>query len=394
MFEYRSFMIDSARHMQEPEDIKLIIDAMAKLGFNTFHWHLTEDQGWRFESEKYPVLNEKSAVREFSNFGKTHFDEPYGRVYNKDEMRDIVAYCSKRNIEVVPEFDMPGHTGALLASFPNLACREKDFKVKTHQGIFSDVLCPAKEEVYSVIFDLIDEFCEIFPGRYFHIGGDETPSRQWEDCPKCRALKYNLGLESWAEYQNHFMNRVIDYLESKGKHAIVWNDAAKGKNLDRRAVLQYWKEKDRPSIEFINGGGKAILSPFTYYYFDYDYSITPLNRTYSFNPRLRGLTDEGYGNIIGLEAPIWTEYIWDAEVMQKMLFPRIIAVSQTMKGEDKMPYREFVKYAKEKQKELGVAFEDEKEWTKPRIASVFGWSRFVKEHYTKEYINAAKNHEF
>lgn len=387
MFTYRGFMLDSVRHMQSIDEIKKLIDAIALLKFNKFHWHLTDDQGWRFESAKYPLLNTVSAVRPYSDFGKTFVNEPYGRVYTKDEMREIVAYCGERGIEVVPEFDMPGHTSALLSAYPHLSCSGEGVNIKTHQGIFKDVLCISKDETFNMVTDIIDEFLEIFPGEYFHIGGDETPSAHWRECPHCQALMRDSGASTYAELQNVFMNKVIDYLESKGRHAIVWNDAASGANLDKRAIVQYWKEKPQPTVRFLNEGGKAILSPFSYYYLDYDYSIAPLNRVYSFGATLPQLTEAGKRNIIGLEAPIWTEYIDNDKRLEEMIFPRLIAVSKASLGEADKPYEELLAEIKNIRNQLPhIAFMDEREWTKPRIAFISGWLRFVKDHYTMRYI--------
>lgn len=385
-FPYRGFMIDSARHMQEISEIKKIIDVMSLLKFNVFHWHLTEDQGWRFESESYPELNTKAAVRPFSDFGKTINNKPYGRVYTKEEMKDIVAYCAERFIDVVPEFDMPGHVSALLSVFPELSCKGDTVEIKTHQGIYSDILCPAKDKTYEVVEKILDEFCEVFPYEYFHIGGDEAPSKQWEDCPECKYVKSACGLSSWAEYQNYYMNTIIDYLDKKGKKAIVWNDAAKGSNLDKRATLQFWKETyTKPSTDFANSGGKMILSPFSYYYMDYDYQITPLRRTLSFNPKISGLNEEGYKNVIGLEAPIWTEYIWENEKLERFLFPRIIAVAQTAWSEKEFTYDGFIKemeFVSKLIRDKGIEFEKKIEWGHSKFSTPIGWLRFVHEHYT------------
>lgn len=387
MLLYRGFMLDSVRHMQTIDEIKKLIDAIALLKFNKFHWHLTDDQGWRFESEKYPLLNTVSAVRPYSDFGKTRIDEPYGRVYTKDEMREIVAYCKQKCIDVIPEFDMPGHTSALLSAYPHLSCGGEEVKIKTHQGIFKDVLCPAKDESFNTVTDILDEFLEIFPYEYIHIGGDEAPSDHWKACPDCQRLMRESGAKTYSEYQNIFMNKVIDYLEGKGRHAIVWNEAAKGENLDKRALVQYWKEDSKPTVKFLNDGGRAILSPFSYCYFDYGYSITPLNRVYSLKSTLPGLTDKGSKNIIGIECPIWTEFIDNNHRLEELLFPRIIAVSQIALGKGNMPYPLFLSYVKAMREELkGIAFAPEKDWTKTRLSMPVGWLKFAKDHYTKDFI--------
>ncbi len=384
-FAYRGFMIDSARHMQEIDEIKKIIDVMSMLKFNIFHWHLTEDQGWRFESEKYPELNTKAAVRKFSDFGTTINNKPYGRVYTKAEMKGIVDYCAERYIDVIPEFDMPGHVSSLLHVFPELSCHGKAVEVKTHQGIYNDILCPSREKTYSIVESIIDEFCEIFPYKFFHIGGDEAPPKQWEDCPECNRLKAEKGLSKWTEYQNLYMNKIIDYLAQKGKDTIVWNDAAKGSNLDKRAILQFWKEGyTKPSVDFANSGGRMILSPFKNYYMDYDYQITPFRKTLSFNPKLSGLTDEGYKNVIGLETPIWTEYIWENEKLERFLFPRVIAVAQTAWSEKVFEFDDFVdeiEYVSKLISDKGVVFENTSEWGYSKLSTPLGWLKFVNKHY-------------
>ncbi len=392
MYPHRGFSLDSVRHMQTIDEIKKLIDALAVLNFNKFHWHLTDDQGWRFQSDRYPLLNTVAAVRPYSDFGKTYVNKPYGRVYTKDEMKEIVRYCADRGIDVIPEFDIPGHSSALLYAYPQFSCSGESVKIKTHQGVFRDVLCLAKPEAFRMVTDIIDEFLEIFPGKYFHIGGDEAPADHWKGCPKCQALMKELHTTDYAEYQTRFMNRVIDYLESKGKHCIVWNEAAKGENLNKRAIVQYWKESPKETVRFLNEGGRAILSPFSYCYFDYDYSITPLNRVYSLKPDLPGLTEEGKRNIIGFEATMWTEYVRDNETLEKLLFPRIIAVSKIAAGESNKPYKEFLKEVREYEKQLSnVAFADKKLWTRSRLAMPLGWLKFAKEHYTKAFvINAIK----
>lgn len=387
MFEHRGFMLDSVRHMQSIDEIKKLIDALALLKFNKFHWHLTDDQGWRFECSNFPVLNSVAAVRPYSDFGKTRANEPYGRVYTKDEMREIVAYCTEKGIDVIPEFDVPGHSSALLSAMPELSCGGKTVKIKTHQGIFKDVLCLANEKSFEVVTQIIDEFLDIFPGEYFHIGGDEAPSAHWKTCPDCQQLMKKLGVETYAKYQNCFMNRLIDYLESKGRHAIVWNEAARGKNLDKRAVIQCWKENQPASVDFINSGGKAILSPFSYVYLDYDYLTTPLNRVYSMSASLPGLTEDSKKNIIGIEAPVWTEYISNNNRLEELVFPRIIAVSKATLGENHKPYSEFIREVHKLKNHLcDYNFCDEKMWTKSRAAMPLGWLKFVKDHYTLDYI--------
>jgi hexosaminidase len=307
--------------------------------------------------------------------------------YTQDQIREIVDYAARKGITVIPEIDLPGHMLGALAAYPELGCTGGPYEVWCKWGVSDDVLCVGKESTMKFLEDVLSEVCELFPGEYFHIGGDETPSAHWKECPECQKLMKDLGIETYAEYQNCFMNRIIDYLESKNRHAIVWNDAASGGNLDKRAIIQYWKEKPAPSVKFLNEGGKAILSPFSYYYFDYDYYTTPLNRVYFLDTNLKGLTEEGKKNIIGLEATVWTEYISDTKRFEEFVFPRIIAVSKAAHGENNKPYKEFLEDVRSMRNELGnYTFCDEKLWTKPRISTLYGWLKFVKERYSSDYI--------
>ncbi|MCR5207175.1 MAG: family 20 glycosylhydrolase [Eubacterium sp.] len=383
-YEYRGFMLDSVRHFIEVGEIKKLIDAMAFMKLNKFHWHLTDDQGWRIESEVYPQLNAAS-VRKYSDFGRSFDNNAYGGIYTKDEIKDVIAYCEERCIEVIPEFDIPGHTSALLFAFPELSCSGEAVEVKTHQGIFKDVLCPAKDKTLEVILNIYGEICELFTSDYIHIGGDEAPSNHWESCEDCKRKMSELGITSFKEYQNSLMNAVIGALSEKGKTCIVWNDAAEGKNLDSRAVVQYWKENDKATFDFANRGGKLILSPFTYYYTDYGYDITPLNRTVSFNPELKEISSD---SVIGVEVPIWTEYISDSETLEKMLFPRAAAVANTA-WSGATEYKRFLMSFGTCRKMLeksGIRFADVWLWKNKRAAMPLGWLRFVKNNYSLNYI--------
>ena len=392
MFAYRGFMIDCARHYFPIEDLKKIIDTMSLFKFNIFHWHLTDDQGWRIESSKYPELNTKASIRKYSNFGKVNHNQPYGRIYTKAEMIEIVRFCKERYIDVVPEFDVPGHTSAFLHVFPELTCQGAAVEVKTRQGIYKDVICPAKNKAYTVVKDILTELTEIFPYRIYHIGGDEVPSAHWKNCADCKKKMQEYGIESFPDYHNQFMNKIIEFLSAKGKQCIVWNDTMKGNGLDKRAIVQYWKEHDKGTIQYANAGGKLILSPFSYYYMDYDYDITSLRHTYHFNPRLKGLTDTGFQNVLGIETPIWTEYIEDSAQMQQMLFPRVLAVACTAWQYNKESYKEFLvstENAVQMLQKKGMKYMPKERWNYSRLAMPAGWLKFVFTHYTFDYIKSA-----
>ena len=327
-FAYRGFMLDSARHMQSVEEIKKIVDAAAMLKFNVFHWHLSDDQGFRIESERYPLLNTKGSWRESSDFGSNHVKERYGGFYTKEQIKDVVSYCKARFIDVVPEIDVPGHTTAIISSYPYLSCRKLPIPVKTKQGIFEDVLCPGDERTLSFVLDLIDEVLELFPSERFHIGGDETPKQRWSACPKCRAKMYQLSLKNEEELQGWFTCRVVEFLESKGKKVTVWNESLASGMLPAGVTAQRWMDKKENSVKWANRGNPIINSDFFHYYCDYPYHMTPLKKTYAYQPVPKGVAAIMEKHVIGVEVPIWTEYITDFDRLCYMIFPRFAAVAE------------------------------------------------------------------
>ena len=327
-FGYRSFMLDSARHMQSIDEIKKLIDAAALLKMNTMHWHLSDDQGFRIESKKFPLLNEKGSWRNSDDFGSMHTGKRYGGYYTQDEIKEIVAYCKERFIDVVPEIDLPGHSTAIISSYPELSCRKLQIPVETKQGIFDDVLCIGDENTLQFVYELLDEIIPLFPYEYFHIGGDEVKYRRWENCPKCSAKKQELGFDNFTQLQWHFTKQVIDHLNKHGKNAIVWNESLAGGKLTDEATVQMWLDPKKHSIRHVNRGGKVITTDFYHYYCDYPYHMTPLRKTYNFNPLLKGIAPVMEKYVIGVEAPLWTEYVCDFDKLCYMFFPRIAAVAE------------------------------------------------------------------
>lgn len=327
-YSYRAFMVDCARHMVSVEDLKKLIDAASLLKMNVFHWHLTDDQGWRFESKKYPLLNTISAYRESSDFD-VHIAGRYGGVYTQEEMREIVRYCEERFITVVPEFDLPGHSRALLAAYPEFSCRGKALPVETRAGVFDDILCAGKEETFEIVFNLLDEIMQIFPGEFIHIGGDEAPKVRWVSCPKCRKRMQDERLKTAEELQQYFMNRILEYLRDRGRRAIVWNEATHGRKLHPSAVVQLWQNNQNDGAHWANSGGKVIFSDSEYYYFSRPYTITSLKKTYEYEPGQSDVKPERRKYILGVETAVWTERIRDFPRLSYMCFPRIAAVAET-----------------------------------------------------------------
>lgn len=327
-YPYRAFLIDCARHFFTVADLKKMIDAAALFKMNVFHWHLTDDQGWRVAIRSHPRLTEIGSVRACSDFGGLHADGPYGGFYTQEELREVVAYCAERYIEVVPEFDMPGHTCALLAAYPALSCTGGPFQVQTRQGIYKDILCAGKEETFRFVFDVLEELLAVFPSRYIHIGGDEAPKPRWKACPDCQARREAEGLQNEQALQGYFMNRVISWLRERGRTAIVWNEALRGGNLDPSAVVQMWMDQNGECAHWANGGGKLIVSDFYHYYCDYPYAMTPLRKTYRYRPACKGVRPVYAQNMLGVCAPVWTEYIETLAHMSELCYPRFAAVAE------------------------------------------------------------------
>ncbi len=338
-YHHRGFMLDCARHFWTVDKIKQILDVMAKIKMNIFHWHLTEDQGWRIEIKKYPLLTEKGSIRKSTALTFTGYEEhkeprdytEYGRglFYTQDQVRDVVAYAAERQINIIPEIEMPGHFVAAIACYPELSCTGEQVEVSDRWGVLDNIACCGKENIYNFVKDIIDELCELFPYPYFHIGGDEVPKGHWEVCPACQAKIKELGLKDENALQGYFNNVVSDYLKSKGKHTVGWNEILEAsENLDRSIIPQWWilMEGSNREKQWLDDGGKMILSLVDYVYMDHPYAIRPLEKTYSYGPEKMGITDDS--NVLGIEAPQWTEYIRDEEKFDMNTYARLLAIAE------------------------------------------------------------------
>lgn len=332
-FPYRGFMLDTVRHIFSLDEIKKLIDAAASVKMNVMHWHLTDDQGFRFFSARRPEAAEKGSVRKSSNFGKLEEHGEYGGYFTPGQMKEIVKYCADRFITVIPEFDIPGHTSALIHAYPELSCAGKPLEVKTCQGIFNDILCAGKDETFSAVFDILSDMLEIFPSEYIHIGGDEAPKKRWKECELCQKRMKAEGLKNEEELQGWFTNKIVDFLKANGRKAIVWNETLKSGIADSSVTVQMWMDKKKLSVDFANKGGKMINSEFFRYYCDYPYGMTPLLKTYKYNPVIKGIKDKS--SVLGVESPIWTEYINNFDYLCYMCFPRFTAVAETGWTEEK-----------------------------------------------------------
>ncbi|MCH2109161.1 MAG: family 20 glycosylhydrolase [Polyangiaceae bacterium] len=350
-FSYRGLHLDVGRHFFSPEEVKRYIDLMARYKFNVFHWHLTEDQGWRIEIKKYPRLTEVGAFRKETLIGHDR-DRPhrfdgvrYGGFYTQEQVREIVAYAQARYIEVIPEIEMPGHALAALAAYPELACRQQDgqpsgpFEVATEWGIFQDVYCP-KEETFLFLENVLAEVLELFPSRKIHVGGDEVPKEKWESSPEAQAIMAREGLETSDELQSYFMRRIQAYLQSQGREMIGWDEILEG-GLAPGATVMSWRGESG-GVEAAKLDHPVIMTPNHSLYFNTYQSLDfeaepiagarylPLKKVYSYEPIPAELSDEQAENILGAQGCLWTEYISDEEQLQYMAYPRALALAEVV----------------------------------------------------------------
>ena len=339
-FGYRGMMLDCGRHFWPVPFVKKFIDILALHNMNVFHWHLNEDQGWRIEIKKYPKLTEIGSKRSCTVLGhNSDIDDgtPYEGFYTQDEAREIVRYAAERNITVIPEIDMPGHTVAALASYPELGCTGGPYSVGYGWGIYKDVLCLGNEKVYTFLQDIIDELIDIFPAKYIHIGGDESPTVRWENCPKCQALAKANNVDA-KHLQGVFTNRMEKYINSKGRSIIGWDEIAQG-NINKSATIMSWRGVE-PGSKATEAGHDVIMSPTTYCYFDYYQSenkdkepmciggYLPVSKVYEFDAAPESLSETAKKHILGVQANLWTEYVSTTNMVEYMILPRMAALSE------------------------------------------------------------------
>lgn len=376
-FGYRGFMLDCSRHFFDTDVVKKILDACALLKINVFHWHLTDDQGWRFESDKYPLLTEKGSER-----ACTRGDgKPVKGYYTKAQMKEIVAYAADNFIEVIPEFDMPGHSVAAIACYPELSCADERTEVKTRFGIDPLIMCAGKESSYEFARAVLGEAAGIFTSDKVHIGGDEAPKARWKDCPRCAEVMKKMNLENFEQLQAVFTNKIINILKEFGKTAIVWNDSMQYADIDKSAVMQYWraKEGEKKIAQMINGGRKTIVSKFTPCYLDYPYGMHPMKALYSFSPVLKGVTDSGKANVLGMEVPLWTEYVADKKKLHFMAFPRLVAAADVAWAHGRnRKYRAFLRNLENLYDRLGSLGIEPAPLSEAKKGRLTGWPDVIK----------------
>ncbi len=342
-FAWRGNMLDVARHFFPVSFIKKYIDILAMYKINTFHWHLTEDQGWRIEIKKYPLLTEISHWREETmvdhyNSGKGMDGIGYGGFYTQDQCREIVRYAAERYITVVPEIEMPGHSMAVLAAYPNLGCTGGPYEVTGVWGVHKDVYCAGKEETFEFLQNVLDEVLDIFPSEFIHIGGDECPKDAWKQCDACQKRIKENGLEDEHELQSWFITRMDKYLSSKGRRLIGWDEILEG-GLAPEATVMSWRG-EKGGIEAAKQKHEVVMSPNSHMYIDHYQSrdkdkeplaiggFLPVQKVYSYEPIPEALNAEEAKYVLGVQTNLWTEYVATTKKAEYMLLPRLQAQAE------------------------------------------------------------------
>ncbi|MDB6109192.1 MAG: hexosaminidase [Pedosphaera sp.] len=342
-FKWRGLMLDVSRHFFNKEEVKKVLDAMAVHKMNVLHWHLVDDQGWRIEIKKYPRLTEVGGWRKEIGFkldpkaSKAYgADGRYGGYYTQAEIREVVAYAQARNITVVPEIEMPGHSTAALMAYPQFSCTGGSFTTDLPGGVFNGVYCAGSEQALAFVQDILTEVCELFPGKYIHIGGDEVPTDNWKDCAKCQARVRQEGLKSDKELESYFIRRIEKCVKAHGHNLIGWSEIREG-GLAQSAAIMDWIGG---AVEAASEGHDVVMTPLAECYFDHYQSTNqarepyaiggylPLHAVYDFEPMPAKLESQYQGHILGTQANVWTEYMPSLKHVEYMIFPRLCALSE------------------------------------------------------------------
>lgn len=346
-YGYRGLQMDESRHFFGADVVKRVLDQMAMLKLNTLHWHLSDDQGYRIESKLFPKLNSVAARRKYAGLkgcGMENRGGEYFYYYTQEEIREVVAYAKSLYIDVIPEIDIPGHTSAILAAYPEYSCNGEETEVKCENGIFKEILCAGDEAVYDFLDKLFSELCPLFESKYFHIGGDEASKghKTWDACPKCQAVARENGLKDAKELQGYFMSRVSNIINKYGKTAIAWNDCIND-SFDESIVCQYWISHNLGAVRKQAYKRDMIMSPDSHFYFDVKYARIPLKKVYKFNEVKAGFGKPGQ-RIRGIECEHWAEWLDTEEALQFAMFPRAVAFAEVAWTElENRRYKDFKK---------------------------------------------------
>lgn len=358
-FAYRGAMLDCCRHFFTVDEIKTFIDILALHKLNRFHWHLTDDQGWRIEIRRYPELTRVGSVRRETLIGHYKTSDrydgtPHGGYYTQDEIREVVAYAAERCIEVIPEIELPGHSMAALASYPWLGCTKGPYEVRTTWFYSSDVLCAGRETTFEFLENVLAEVLELFPSKYIHIGGDECPRVRWEKCPDCRRRIRQEGLKDGDDLQSYFVSRIEKWLHARGREMIGWDELLEG-GVTPSTIVMSWRGAEG-GIKAAKLGNRVVMSPRFYFYLDYYQTSDPesngeplsigrnipIRKLYGYDPFDE--LDEAQGrNILGIQANLWTEYVATMDHAEYMLLPRLAAMSEVAWAPRGRDYDDFVR---------------------------------------------------
>lgn len=309
---HRGLHLDVARHFFDAGEVKRIIEQMSLAKMNVLHWHLSDDQGWRIESRRFPKLHETSA-----------------EYYTQEEIRDVVAYAGERGVEVIPEIDMPGHTRGILAAYPQYSCSGKKTGLAKAGGVYRRILCAGAEKTYGFLEELLDEICPLFPSERFHIGGDEAPKAEWRSCPVCSAKMKEQDIADYEDLQGYFSVRVSEILKRHGKRPILWNDSLESRIRPEDMQMQYWSVAfNKPSAGYIAQGGQWIYSDMFELYLDYPHAMTSVKKMFENQIDLGSCAYDSKDAPLGYEACVWTEQVTTDEELEKRIFPRMYVLAE------------------------------------------------------------------
>ncbi len=331
-FPWRGFMLDEGRYFLGKAFVKHLLDVLARYKFNTFHWHLTEDQGWRVAIKKYPKLVEIGSKRKGTS---VHRNIPFLKIdnvphegyYTREDLAEVIAFAAERFITIVPEIEMPGHSMAALAAYPEYGCTGEPFEVPPTWGIKKDVYCVGKDKTVAFLKDVLDEVMDIFPSKVVHIGGDEVPKDRWKACPDCQARMKALNLPSEHELQVHFTNDISRYVASKGKRIMGWNEILSD-NLDPSAICQHWTGPVEPIVAQLEKGRDVVGSLGQNVYVDLRYDKVPMRMCYEYDPEYPGMSDKAKAHVLGIETPLWGEVFQSDKQALWYAFPRALAIAE------------------------------------------------------------------
>lgn len=345
-FSYRGMHLDVGRHFADVAFVKRYLDLMALFKFNRFHWHLTEDQGWRIEIEAYPRLTEVGAWRDgtlvghYGNRPHTFDGRRYGGFYTQDDVREIVAYAAERHITIIPEIELPGHSSAALAAYPEFGCGEGPVEVAQLWGVFEDIYCP-REETFAFLETVLDEVMGLFPGPWIHIGGDEAPKAQWERSEVAQTVMQREGLADEQELQSWFIRRIEGHLNEAGRRLIGWDEIVEG-GLSPTATLMFWRDWNQEALELAaTQGNDIVMTPNSVMYFDHYQGdpagepvaiggLTTLEDVYAFEPVPASFDGAAARRVLGAQANLWTEYITSPRKAEYMAYPRAVALAEVV----------------------------------------------------------------